>query len=645
VNNRPTETFDTRHDEADQNRALPRRDFFRSSAAGLAAGAAAASGLTAFDALTRSVEAAGLPGSETDAADSPEIPDSQAIVLRGGVVLTLDPDVGDFEQADVLIMDKKIVEVRPNLGPVADAREIDCSGMIVCPGFISTHNHQYEAIQRAIISDGIIVFPGDFDQQKTSTTSPAPGFVYEAYGTVVQSIWTSGRFGSAASPQWDIGRSPYDPEDCYNAEVIASLSQLTQGITCGTDTSQSSHTPEHTDAMIEGLMAAGRRTLYDYSNGLNRDTNPPPLYKVPYGVPTSPNDFPGAVLAPGVKTGIERIANKYFTGKDQLVTLGFSGGPTVIPNLPAPYTGMTGWQLGRTFGAFLNAHNIAAPSTAITALAAGLAPFDDAILVHCTRWQDNSVAQISHSKLGYPNPATSAGMQIWSDNGGHVSVASAIEMQMRHGIPALQMCLNYGILPSLSPDVDTNMSPDPFTLMRAAFLCQRALANDLAFAANSNPGKLPIPQLVTSKQVVQMMTVAGAAGCGLKDKVGTLTPGKEADILCLHYNNINFQPMNNAYGTIVTMMDTRAVKHVFVAGRLRVWNGKLVGVDVAQVVKNAVRSRDSVLARINGPAVGTDTDIINRGKNSFGHPYRPAFLTSCCHNGLNEFAPQYVLRP
>jgi hypothetical protein len=103
--------------------------------------------------------------------------------------------------------------------------------------------------------------------------------------------------------------------------------------------------------------------------------------------------------------------------------------------------------------------------------------------------------------------------------------------------------------------------------------------------------------------------------------------------------------MNNAYGTIVTMMDTRAVKHVFVAGKLRVWNGTLVGVDVAQAIRNALRSRDNVLARINAPAKGTDTDIINRGKNSFGHPYRPAFLTSCCHNGLNEFAPQYVLRP
>jgi 5-methylthioadenosine/S-adenosylhomocysteine deaminase len=629
-----TGTAGEQPDRSGEPGSLGRREFLT----GLAAGTVG--GLTGLDALTRNVNAAESASlKELEISIRLDIP----IVLRGGVVLTLDPAIGDFEQADVLIKDKKIVDVRPNLGNVG-ALEIDCSGMIVCPGFVSTHNHQYEAIQRAIISDGIIVFPGDSDQQKTSTTDPPPGFVYEAYGTVVQSIWTAGRLGPADSPQWDIGRSPYDPEDCYNAELIASLSQLTQGITCGTDTSQSSHTPEHTDAMIEGLMAAGRRTLYDYSGGTNRDTAPPPAYKVPYGVPTRPYEFPGAVLAPGAQLGIERIANKYFSSKDQLVTLGFSGGPAVIPNLPAPYTGMTGWQLGRTFGAFLNAHNVGGSAVPSQALAAGLAPFNDATLVHCVRWQDNPYAQISHSGLGYPNPATSSAMRIWADNGGHVSIASAIEMQMRHGMPPLQLCLNHGILPSLSPDVDTNMSPDPFTLMRAAFTCQRALANDLAFPI-SDPGSLPIPQLLTCKQVVEMMTIAGAAGSGLSDKVGTLTPGKEADIVCLQFDNINYQPMNNAYGTIVTMMDTRAVKHVFVAGRPRVVYGKLVGVNTGKVISNAIRSRENVLARINGLAQGFDTDIINRGKNSFGHPYRPAFMTSCCFNGQNEFAPQYVLRP
>ena len=81
-----------------------------------------------------------------------------------------------------------------------------------------------------------------------------------------------------------------------------------------------------------------------------------------------------------------------------------------------------------------------------------------------------------------------------------------------------------------------------------------------------------------------------------------MSPGKEADIVILDWDNINCQPMNNAYGTVVTMMDTRHVKHVMIAGKFVYWNGDLVGWNIDRVVDKAVRSRDNVLRRINGPA-------------------------------------------
>src|SRR3954447_5644239 len=599
-----------------------RRDFLKSSG-GLAAAVAVPA------TLSGATVGAGSATAE-DAQPRVGIRDSKRKVLKGGIVLTLDGT--DYEQADVVVEGKKIVAIGPNVGDRASGQHIDCRGLIVMPGFISTHNHQYEAIQRSMIPDGLIVFPGDPDQQQTDTTQS----IYEAYGTVVQSIWTAGRIGSATAPQWDIGRSPYDPEDNFNAELIACLSQITQGITCGTDTSQASHTPEHTDAMIEACMASGRRTLFDYSNGINRDS-PAGQYKRPYGQRTSPNEYP--------VPGLPRIAKKYFSSKDQLVTLGFAGGPTVIPDLPAPYTGLTGWKLAREFGAWINNHNVGAANVPQQGMDNGNAPFDDVTLVHCVRWQDNSIAQLSYGDQAYPASGKSSAWEIWSENGGHVSIAVLIEMQMRHGMPPIQMALNHGILPSLSPDVDTNMTPDPFSMMRGAFTLQRALANDLAFSTVSDPGNLPIPQLVTSRQCVEMMTVAGAAASGLLGKVGTLKVGKEADIVMLDYNNINYQPMNNVYGTVVTMMDTRAVRHVMIAGKMVYRDRRLVGWDVDKVVRKAVASRDRALRRIQGPAIGSDTDIINRGKNSFGDPYRPNFLGSCCYNGQNEFAPAYVLRP
>ena len=84
---------------------------------------------------------------------------------------------------------------------------------------------------------------------------------------------------------------------------------------------------------------------------------------------------------------------------------------------------------------------------------------------------------------------------------------------------------------------------------------------------------------------------------------------------------------------------------MIIAGTFVYWHGTLVGWDVDKLTRQVVESRDSVLARINGPATGTNPEVINRGKNSAGHPYRPAFLTSCCYNGQNEPAPHYKLRP
>jgi 5-methylthioadenosine/S-adenosylhomocysteine deaminase len=568
--------------------------------------------------LKSSASALGLAaaGISSGTLVGPALAQSRRVVLKDGIVMSLDPKVGDFEKADVLIEGKKILEVGPNLN-AGTAEKIDCTGMIVMPGFVTTHHHQFYTLQRSLIPDGLIIFPGNPDQEPTA-------WPHETYGSVPGNIWTQGRIPDPANPGkylWDLGRPPYDPEDNHLSELVACLSEITQGVTCGTDTSQANHSPEYTDALIQGLIDSGRRTVFDYGGGADRGQA----------------EFPGAM---GDSTkGIGRIAKKYFSSKDQLVTLGCAGGAG-----PAfPGASYTGWQLGRSFGAYINNHAVGNPKGVIDAAADARngADWSDVTFVHAVRWQDNGLAQISSGSAGYPNNSQSKAWEIVRDRGAHVSIAVLIEQQMRHGMPPLQAALNHGILPSLSADVDTNMTPDPFSLMRGAFCCQRGLANDLAFK-ESNPGNMPIPQLVTARQCIEMATVAGAAGSGLLDKIGTLTPGKEADIVVLDANTITIAPMNNVPGAIVTMMDTRNVRHVMIAGKFVFRNGKLVGWDEKKLVRDVIRARDRVLARINSkPLVGA----IPAGLNSLANPYRPNFLDSCCHKGLNTTAAEYKLRP
>src|SRR5258708_13278145 len=90
------------------------------------------------------------------------------------------------------------------------------------PGFIATHHHQYETLQRSIIPDGLLT--GAWPQ--------------ESYGSVVQNIWTAGRIADPANPNnviWDLGRVPYDPEDCYISELVACLTQITERATTRPD--------------------------------------------------------------------------------------------------------------------------------------------------------------------------------------------------------------------------------------------------------------------------------------------------------------------------------------------------------------------------------------------------------------------------
>jgi 5-methylthioadenosine/S-adenosylhomocysteine deaminase len=240
-----------------------------------------------------------------------------------------------------------------------------------------------------------------------------------------------------------------------------------------------------------------------------------------------------------------------------------------------------------------------------------------------------------------PERSTSRAMQLFADRGGHLSISPLIEAQMGHGTPPLQLALNHGILPSLSGDVDTNMTSEPFSLMRAAFMLQRGLANDLR-VPRSNPGGLTPPQLLTARQVLEMATIAGAAGNGVLDRTGTLTPGKQADIVFLDTRNLDIAPSCNIPGAVVTLMNQRHVRHVMIAGRFRHRDGELLGVDVPSLVTRIEAAQERALARINGPAA---VGALPPGNNSEGNPYRPNRFGSSSLDGQNTDAPHYELRP
>lgn len=161
---------------------------------------------------------------------------------------------------------------------------------------------------------------------------------------------------------------------------------------------------------------------------------------------------------------------------------------------------------------------------------------------------------------------------------------------MGHGMVPTQKFLDRGLRPSLSVDVETNVPGEMFTQMRTILSLQRALVFDRVLAGEGNA-----PNFLNARDALEFATVEGARANGLERKIGTLTPGKEADVIMLNTNRVNVMPINDPVGAVVWGMDTSNVDSVFVAGKALKRNGKLLGHDLKQIEKLVYESRDYVV--------------------------------------------------
>ncbi len=462
-------------------------------------------------------------------------------VIRGGSVMSMDPHVGDFPRADVLVEGKKILAVGPNLH-VGGAAEIDARGRIVMPGFIDTHHHQFETALRSFLADGVLINDGSGSPSGSTTYFE---FILLKFAPV------------------------YRPQDVYINELFGGLSQLDDGVTTVHDVSQIHHSPQHSDAAIRALFDTGRRAAFGYfeSAGANiLGTNPGNQY---------PQDA-------------TRIKAQWFSSSDQLVHM-IMGGEVYLGDA----TTQQSWTIGRNLGLQIAAH-ILSPfgiRPTMDALASGMGGSQHNIGIG----PDNLFIHMT----GMSDPA----WQRVKDVGAQVSIAFPIEMNMRHGMPPILKMQSLGMEPSLSVDVECTMTADFFTQMRVAMNLQRALVNQMILEQGNflppPPGDWPTPTadkppLLVTRDVLRYATMNGAKALRLDNKVGSLTPGKEADIIILDATRINVAPLNHVPGAVVSLMDRTNVETVIVAGKVRKWKGQLLDVDLPRLRQQLEASRDFI---------------------------------------------------
>src|SRR5262245_55800687 len=477
-------------------------------------------------------------------------------VIRNGYVLTMEPGTpgadstfGEFIEGDVLVEGKTIKAIGKNLH-AGNATVIDARGKVVMPGFIDTHHHQAWTAIRSAIPDSILIDDG------TGTASAEQNY----FANVLAG--PTGTTGFARH---------YRPPDVYVSELFGGLSQLDAGVTTVHDISQIHHSPQHSDAAIQALFDTGRRAAFGYFESAGN-------------VPG--NQYPGDAT---------RIKSQWFSSSDQLVHM-IMGGEVYL----GPQSLTDSWTLGRSLGLQIAAH-ILSPfgiRPTLDALAAGTGGINhniglgpDNLFIHMTGMSD-------------------AGWNGVKNSGAQVSIAFPIEMNMRHGTPPIVKMQQLGLEPSLSTDVETNMTADFFTQVRSAMTLQRSIINQavldtgdfVTFPTGTWPAfPAGLPRLLNARDVLRFATINGAKHLRLDSKTGSLKVGKEADIIILDGTALNVFPMNNVPGAVVTMMDRTNVDTVIVAGKIRKWKGELLDVDLDRLSTQLAATRDFLYSAAGVP--------------------------------------------
>lgn len=346
----------------------------------------------------------------------------------------------------------------------------------------------------------------------------------------------------------------YRPEDVYIGTLLGAIAALDSGTTTLLDWSHVQNSPEHSDAAVLALRDAGIRGVFAH------------------GWPLVEGREWMFDSARGHPEDIRRLKLRYFSSSDQRLTLAMAARG---PEMARPEVWQHDLRLARELDIRSSIHMGAyarnAPVRAIAQMHAAGCLGDDLTFVHCCFSDDDELAMMA-------------------DAGVTASLGVHCELNSQGiGDLPLDRMLAAGIRPSLSGDTETKCAGDLFTQMRHAFAYYRS------WMGGKHSRAAQAPPTLTLRDVLEFATIAGARATGLADRTGSLTPGKQADIVMIRQDDLNLVPVSDAVGAVVLAAHSGNVDTVFVAGRALKRAGRMVGVDLDAIRRRAFASQHAVL--------------------------------------------------
>jgi 5-methylthioadenosine/S-adenosylhomocysteine deaminase len=199
-----------------------------------------------------------------------------------------------------------------------------------------------------------------------------------------------------------------------------------------------------------------------------------------------------------------------------------------------------------------------------------------------------------HVALAHCVHLDEAELDLLGRTGAHVLHCPSSNLKLGSGIAPIREMLERGINVSLGADgAACNNRLDMFTEMRTAALLQKVVHGADALPA---------------KRVLRMATIDGARALGLESEIGSLEPGKRADVAVVALDSLHTTPRPDIVSTLVYAAETSDVRAVVIDGQIVLRDGELLTLDESEVIADARRESDTLFARA-GLVIELDTRL------------------------------------
>lgn len=194
-------------------------------------------------------------------------------------------------------------------------------------------------------------------------------------------------------------------------------------------------------------------------------------------------------------------------------------------------------------------------------------------------------------------PVADEELRLLADHGGSVAVTPEVGIGLVGLYPMTGRAVRAGVPVTIGSDIPSSWNTDPLVQMRTAFQVERLREVQLAYCDGRLPRRTVDTPALTPRRIVEAVTAGAACALGLEGRTGSLTPGKDADVLVLSGGPLGLSA-GDPCAHVVLQASAADVDAVLVAGRPLVRDGRLVGVDMP-----AVRERlRAVAGRVGGAA-------------------------------------------